>query len=106
MAPRPFWRGYLKLSLVSCPIAMTPAAGDGEKVRFQTLNRETGNRVVSRYVDSGNGEPVEEGDEVKGYARGENDFVLIEDDELEAVNLESAGAPEVAASAAPAAPRA
>jgi DNA end-binding protein Ku len=89
MAPRPFWRGYLKLSLVTCPVAMTPASSDGEKVRFHTLNRETGNRVVSRYVDSVTGEPVEEGDEVKGYARGENDFVLIEDEELEAVDLES-----------------
>lgn len=48
MAPRPYWKGYLKLSLVTCPVAMTPATSESEKVRFHTLNRETGNRVVSR----------------------------------------------------------
>jgi DNA end-binding protein Ku len=90
MAPRPFWKGYLKLSLVTCPVALTPATSEGDKVRFHTLNRQTGNRVVSRYVDSVSGRPVEEDDEVKGYARDENQFVLLEDEELEAVRLESA----------------
>ncbi len=90
MAPRSFWKGYLKLSLVTCPVAMAPATSEDEKVRFHTLNRKTGNRVVSRYVDGVTGKPVDEDDEVKGYARGENDFVLLEDDELESVDLESA----------------
>jgi DNA end-binding protein Ku len=90
MAPRPFWKGYLKLSLVTCPVAMTPATSDAEKIRFHTLNRQTGNRVVSRYVDAESGRPVEEDDEVKGYARDEASFVLLEDDELAAVQLESA----------------
>ena len=90
MAPRPFWTGYLKLSLVTCPVALTPATSDAEKVRFHTLNRKTGNRVVSRYVDSGTGQPVDEGSEVKGYARDEGSFVLLEDNELESVQLESA----------------
>jgi DNA end-binding protein Ku len=89
MAPRPFWKGYLKLSLVTCPVAMTPATTENEKVRFHTLNRKTGNRVVSRYLDAVTGKPVEEDDEVKGYPRGEDDYVLLEDDELEAVGLES-----------------
>src|SRR5580704_4115777 len=79
MAPRPFWKGYLKLSLVTCPVAMTPATSETEKVRFHTLNRKTGNRVVSRYVDAESGRPIEEGDEVKGYASGESSFVLLED---------------------------
>ena len=48
MAPRSFWKGYLKLSLVTCPVAMTPATTENEKVRFHTLNRKTGNRVLSR----------------------------------------------------------
>ena len=48
MAPRSFWKGYLKLSLVTCPVAMTPARSESEKVRFHTLNRKTGNRVESR----------------------------------------------------------
>jgi DNA end-binding protein Ku len=90
MPGRPFWKGYLKLSLVTCPVALTPATSDSEKVRFHTLNRKTGNRVVSQWVDSGTGKPVQEGDEVKGYARDESSFVLLEDEDLEAVKLESA----------------
>lgn len=89
MAPRPFWKGYLKLSLVTCPVAMTPATTDSEKVRFHTLNRKTHNRVVSQYVDAISGKPVNEEDEVKGYQRGENEFVVLEEEELDAVALES-----------------
>jgi DNA end-binding protein Ku len=89
MAPHPFWSGYLKLSLVTCPVAMTPATTGSEKVRFHTLNRKTGNRVASQYVDAVTGKPVDEDDQVKGYPRGEDEYVLLEDDELEAVGLES-----------------
>ena len=89
MAPHSFWKGYLKLSLVTCPVAMTPATSESDKVRFHTLNRETGNRVVSQYVDGISGKPVDEDDEVKGYERGDNEFVMLEDDELDAVALES-----------------
>ena len=89
MAPRPFWKGYLKLSLVTCPVAMMPATTEGEKVRFHTLDRATGHRVASRYIDAVTGKPVDENEEVKGYERGDNDFVVLEDDELEAVALES-----------------
>jgi DNA end-binding protein Ku len=90
MAPRSFWKGYLKLSLVTCPVAMAPATSESEKVRFHTLNRKTGNRVLSAYVNAVSGKPVEEDEEVKGYQRGENDYVILEDDELEAVQLDSA----------------
>jgi DNA end-binding protein Ku len=89
MAPRPFWSGYLKLSLVTCPVAMTPATTENEKVRFHTLNRKTGNRVASQYVDAVTAKPVDENGQVKGYPRGEDEYVLLEDDELEAVGLES-----------------
>ncbi len=89
MAPRTFWKGYLKLPLVTCRVAMAPATSDSEKVRFHTFNRKTGNRVVSQYVDSVTGKAVDEVNEVKGYARGENDFVMLEDDDLDAVALES-----------------
>jgi len=89
MAPRPFWKGYLKLSLVTCPVAMTPATTEGEKLRFHTLNRATGHRVASRYIDAETGKTVDEDDEVKGYERGENDFVVLEDEEIDAVALES-----------------
>lgn len=89
MAPRPFWKGYLKLSLVTCPVAMMPATSESEKVRFHTLNRRTGNRVVSRYVDSVTRKPVDGDSQVRGYERGENDYVLLEEDEIEDVALES-----------------
>lgn len=89
MAVRPYWKGYLKLSLVTCSVQMMPATSDNEKVRFHTLNRQTHNRVVSRYVDSVTGRPVKEDDEVKGYPRGEDDYVMLEDEELENVALDS-----------------
>ncbi|WP_410218306.1 Ku protein [Paracoccus sp. (in: a-proteobacteria)] len=89
MAPRSYWKGYLKLSLVTCPVAMTPATTDNEKVRFHTLNEKTGNRVVSQYVDSLSGKPVDPDDEVKGYERDDGDYVTLEDDELDSVALES-----------------
>jgi len=89
MAARSFWKGYLKLSLVTCPVAMTPARSDSEKIRFHTLNRTTGNRVESRAIDAVTGLPVAEEDEAKAYQRGEDDFVILEDEELEAVALES-----------------
>ncbi|WP_018181932.1 Ku protein [Kaistia granuli] len=89
MAPRSFWKGYLKLSLVTCPVAMVPATTDNEKLRFHTLNRATGNRVVSQYVDLETGEAVEDDDQVKGYERGEDEYLMLEDDEIASVALES-----------------
>ena len=89
MALRPDWKGYLKLSLVTCPVQMMPATSESEKVRFHTLNRETQNRVVSRYADAVTGKEVEVEDEAKGYQQGENDDILLEDDELENIALES-----------------
>ncbi|MBY3536806.1 Ku protein [Rhizobium laguerreae] len=89
MAPKYYWKGYLKLSLVTCPVAMTPATSESEKVRFHTLNKETGNRVVSRYIDSVTGKPVKDENEAKGYARGENDYVILTEDDLDAVALDT-----------------
>ena len=89
MAPNTFWKGYLKLSLVTCPVAMMPATSDSEKVRFHTLNRATGHRVESRYVDAETGKPVADEDQVKGYQTGEDEYIMLEDEELEAVALES-----------------
>lgn len=89
MAPRPFWTGYLKLSLVTCPVGMTPAVSQRDKVRFHTLNRKTGDRVETRYLDAGTGKPVNPDGQVKGYARGESDYVMLEDEEVESIALES-----------------
>ncbi|CAN7471538.1 Ku protein [Neorhizobium sp. LjRoot104] len=89
MAPRVFWKGYLKLSLVTCRVTMTPAVSEGAKVRFHNINRRTNNRVLSQYVDAQTGEAVEDDDQVKGYPKGEDDYVLLEDEEIEDVGLES-----------------
>ncbi len=87
MARNAFWKGYLKLSLVNCPVTLTPATTESEKVRFHTLNRKSGRRVRSQYVDAETGKPVV--DEVKGYETQEGQFVTFDDDELASVALES-----------------
>jgi len=89
MAPRPAWKGYLKLSLVTCAVELFNATTESDKVSFRTLNRSTGNRVRRQYVDSVTGKPVEKEDEVKGYEAGDEEFVLVEDEEIEAVQIES-----------------
>lgn len=89
MAPRSFWRGYLKLSLVTCPVQMEPARTAEDTIRFHTVNRKTGNRIESRYVDVETGKPVDDEDQVKGYPVGEDEYVMLEDGELAALALES-----------------
>lgn len=89
MAERTFWKGYLKLSLVTCPVAMMPARSQSDKVRFHTLNRKTGNRIQSRFVDAVTGKPVADEDEVRGYPKDDDEYVMLEEDELDAVALES-----------------
>ena len=89
MAPRPFWRGYLKLSLVTCPVQMEPARTAQDTISFHTVNRKTGNRVESRYVDAETGKPVPDEDQVKGYPLDDETYVMLEDEELESVALES-----------------
>ncbi|MBN9220873.1 MAG: Ku protein [Mesorhizobium sp.] len=89
MAPRPAWKGYLKLSLVTCAIELTNVVTHTEKVSFRILNRKTGNTVKRIYVDAETGKPLGEGDEIKGYELDDGDFVHIEEDEIEAVEIES-----------------
>ncbi len=89
MAPRANWKGYLKLSLVSCSVALFPATTTRERVRFNIINRETGNRVRYDVVDAETGKEVPQDDRVKGYKIGRDDYVLLEDEELDEVALES-----------------
>ncbi|UZF91222.1 non-homologous end joining protein Ku [Bosea sp. NBC_00550] len=89
MAPRPAWKGYLKLSLVSCAVEVTGATSQSEKVSFRIINRKTGNTVRRQYIDSVSGKPVADDDEVKGYEIGDDEYLLIEEDEIEAVQIES-----------------
>jgi DNA end-binding protein Ku len=89
VTPRPYWKGYLKLSLVSCPIALTPATSSSEKVSFRQVNKQTGNRIRYKKVDSETDEEVDSADIGKGYDVGKNEYLIMDDDELEAVQLES-----------------
>jgi DNA end-binding protein Ku len=89
VAPRAYWKGYLKLSLVSCPIALYPATSEREKIRFNQLNKETGNRIRYRKVDAKTGEDVEQANIIKGYEVAKDQYVELEPEELEAVAIES-----------------
>ena len=89
MAPRPNWKGFLKLSLVSCSVALYPATSTSQRIRFNIINRKTGNRIRNEVVDTETGEPVETEDRVKGYQFEKGQYVLVEDEELDNVALES-----------------
>jgi DNA end-binding protein Ku len=89
MAPRANWKGYLRLSLVSCPIALCPASSLSEKVSFNRLNRKTGNRLKQQNVDSETGEVVPREDIARGYEVAKGQYLIVEDEELDAVEIES-----------------
>ncbi len=89
MAPRPNWKGFLKLSLVSCAVALYPATSTSQRIRFNIINKKTGNRIRNEVVDSETGEPVDQDDRVKGYKLEGNDYLLLDDDELDNVALDS-----------------
>jgi DNA end-binding protein Ku len=89
MAPHAYWKGYLKLSLVSCPIRLFPAISEREKISFHQINRKTGNRIKYCKLDAVTGEPVRDEDIIKGYEVGKDRYVEITDDELESVAIGS-----------------
>jgi DNA end-binding protein Ku len=89
MPTRANWKGYLRLSLVSCPIALYPASSLSEKVSFNRINRKTGNRLKQQNVDSETGEVVPREDIARGYEIGKGQYLIVEDEELEAVQIES-----------------
>src|SRR6476660_4815445 len=89
MAPRAYWKGYLKLSLVSCPIALFPATSEREKINFHQLNKNTGQRIKYRKVDAESGDEVESADIIKGYEVGKGEYIELDPEELEAVAIES-----------------
>jgi hypothetical protein len=88
--PRPYWKGFLRLSLVACPIQVFPATSEREKIRFHQINKATGHRIEYRKVDAVTGEPVHDQDIVRGYEIGEGRYIEITEEELEAVAIESA----------------
>jgi DNA end-binding protein Ku len=89
MAPRAYWKGYLKLSLVSCPVALFPATSEREKIGFHQLNKNTGNRIKYRKVDAETGDEVESADIIKGYQVGKGEYLQLDPEELEAIAIES-----------------
>jgi DNA end-binding protein Ku len=88
-ARRAYWKGYLKLSLVTCPVALYPASSQSEKTRFHQINRKTGNRLRQQMVDKETGRVVDKDNKGRGYELGNGKYVEIEPEELEAVEIES-----------------
>ena len=89
MAQRANWKGFLKLSLVSCSVGLVQATSSRERIRFNIINRETGNRVRYRQIDAETGEDVPEEDRIKGFKAADGSYVLMEPEELDEVALES-----------------
>jgi DNA end-binding protein Ku len=89
MAPRPSWRGYLRLSLVSCPVRLYPAVSARERVSFHLLNPDTHNRIQMRPTDPETGKEVPRSELVKGYEFQKGQYIIVEKDELDALKIES-----------------
>jgi DNA end-binding protein Ku len=89
MAPRANWKGYLRLSLVTCPVALFPATSESEKVSFNQINKRTGNRIKYQRVDAETGEDVDNEDIVKGYKVDTDTYIEVTKDELDNIALES-----------------
>jgi DNA end-binding protein Ku len=89
MAIRPSWEGHLRLSLVTCPVALYPATTEAETIRFNLINPATNNRIKMKTVDAGTGEEVSRGDLVKGFEVAKGEYILLDKDDFEAVKLES-----------------
>jgi DNA end-binding protein Ku len=88
-ARRAYWKGYLKLSLVTCPIALYPASSQAEKTHFHQINRKTGNRLRQQMVDEETGKDVDKDDKSRGYEISKGKYVAIEPDEIKAIRIES-----------------
>ena len=89
MAPRANWKGFLRLSLVTCPVALYPATSDTEKVSFNQINRKTGHRIKYAKVDADTGEEVANEDIMKGYKVDTDTYIEVSKDELDELALES-----------------
>jgi DNA end-binding protein Ku len=89
MAPRAYWKGSLKLSLVSCPVLLYPASTSVDKTRFHMINKQTGNRLKQQMVDAETGDVVESDQKGRGYELKKGEYVEVEKDELDAVQIES-----------------
>ena len=90
MAPaRAFWKGYLKRSLVACPIVLYTGTSSTEPVSFRQINKKTGNRLRQQLVDEVTREPVEGEHKGRGYECAKNTYIPVDDDELDALAVDS-----------------
>ena len=87
--PRASWNGFLRLSLVTFPVYLSPATTESKRIRFNQLNADTGNRLKQQLVDAETGEVVERDRIAKGYEFSRGQYVTVEDDELKALQIES-----------------
>lgn len=87
--PRAYWKGYLRLSLVTCPIELFPASSQAEKTHFHQINKKTGNRLRQQMIDEDTGKAVDSDEKGRGYELSKGKYVKIEEDELKAVEIES-----------------
>jgi non-homologous end joining protein Ku len=106
MPPRPQWKGFLKLSLVSCPIALYPAISPAERISFRQVNKQTGHRLRQQLIDSVTGEVVAAEDKGRGYEVGQDQFLMVREDELAQAREEARARPFSAPPAAAARPTA
>ena len=88
-AARPYWKGYLRLSLVSCPVVLYPASSQSEKIHFHQINRKTGHRLRQQMVDERTGKVVDKDDKGRGYELTKGKYVTIEPEELDAVEVQA-----------------
>jgi DNA end-binding protein Ku len=86
---RPYWKGYLKLALVSCPIALHAACSTAERIAFRQVNKATGNRLRQQLVDEETGAPVAPQDKGRGYEVAKGEYLIVDDAELEAIEIAS-----------------
>ncbi len=89
MAPRAYWKGFLRLSLVTCPIALFPATSESEKISFNQINKKTGHRIKYQKIDADTGEEVSSEDIIKGYKVDTDRYLEVSKEELENIALES-----------------
>ena len=87
--PRAYWKGYLRLSLVTCPIELFPATSQAEKTHFHQINTQTGHRLRQQMVDEETGRVVDNGHKGRGYELTKGKYVEIDEDELKAIEVES-----------------
>ena len=92
---RPYWKGYLKLALVSCPIALHAACSTAERIAFRQINKATGNRLRHKLIDEETREPIGPEHKGRGYEVAKGQYLIVEDEELEAIEIESTHAIEI-----------